>query len=157
MEAFFASLPSWLGTLPQMISAGGILGILGLLLNAYRARGDITIRERQVTVEADKVEADIEQKVREHLSAELSRLADEVEKAKQRQLQCETREERLRQRVHKLEDEVTGLHRVIAFNSSTLLLGGDGRPSEAVREAAIRVLETLARGDVPGEGEISPP
>lgn len=153
MNEFFASLPPWIGTLPQLVSAGGIIGILGLLLNIYRARGDLNIRERQVDVEAEKIEADIEAKVRDHLATELKRLGDEVEKAKQRQLACEDREEKLRRRVHKLEDEVTGLHRVIAFNSSTLILGSDGRPSEAVREAAIRVLETLAKGETPIDGE----
>lgn len=139
MGDFFASLPPWLGTLPQLLTSGGTLAILAILSRVYLGKGQLNIQAEQV---ADAAEA----KLREHFTGELTRLSGEINEAKDRQLACEGREEKLRRRVSHLEDEVTGLQRIIALNSSTLLLDstGDGRTSEAVRDAAIRVLQKLA-------------
>ena len=158
MQQFFANLPEWLGTLPQLVSATGIIGILGLLINAQvqnrRINLDTKKSDDQIALEGSKVADAAEAKLREHFAGELTRLSSEIEKASNRQQQCEQREERLRRRVKHLEEEVSGLHRVIAFNSSTLLLGGEtGQTSEAVREAAVRVLEQLASREEPKPDE----
>jgi hypothetical protein len=163
MDDFFASLPPWLGTIPQLFTAGGIMGILYILTMGYLGRGKNAIEGRRVAVEADKLENEIETKLRDHFAAELERMRGEIRDArddaataKERQLQCEEREQKLRLRVRKLEDDYTGLQRVISFNSSALLLESDGRPSEAVRQAAIKVLESLAKGEPPSSSGEKP-
>jgi hypothetical protein len=151
----FLSLPTWIGTPLQGVSAVGIIGILTILSRVYLGKGDLSVRAQEVRIQAGKVEAEIEAKLREHFSGELDRLTNEITRVtsdhdatRERQTQCEQREERLRSRVRKLEADYDGVLKIISLNSSVLLVGDDGRPSsEAVKQAAIRVIERLARGD----------
>lgn len=160
MQQFFTALPDWLGTIPQWISAGGVVGVLYIVAHVYLGKSQLGIKSQQVHLEGEKIEIEGDAKLREHFAEELKRLTaqiksaeERVDRAEDRQRKCEQREERLRRRVAHLEDEVTGLHRIIAFNSSALLLASDGRPSEAVREASIAVLEKLAKGEALAQEE----
>ena len=121
MGDFFANLPPWLGTVPQLFSAGGIMGILYILTQGYLGRTKNVIEDKRVAIESDKIEGEIEAKLRDHFAAELKRLREEisdakkdVQSAKERQTQCEEREQALRGRVRKLEDQLTGIVRSLS-------------------------------------------
>src|SRR4051794_38406251 len=120
VNEFFANLPPWLGTLPNWITASGVIAFLGLVLKYRLGAGDLGIRAKQVKIQADKVEAEIEAKLREHFSGELTRLTTEIGRVteehtatRERQTQCEQREEKLRGRVRKLEADYEGVLKII--------------------------------------------
>lgn len=156
MDQIIAGLPEWLGTLPAWITAGGMSGILWIVAKVYLGRGELGVKAKQVNLEGDRIEIEGEHRLREHFGAELDRLTAAVASAEERQRACERREEQLRRRVRKLEDDLSGLMRVITLNSATLLLDKETRPSEDVRQAAIAVLEQLAKPPRGGDdGETS--
>lgn len=150
IDQFFATLPPWLGSVPQLLSASGILGILYVLVRYRLGALEVDVKTKQVTIEGDKIDAEIDIKLREHFSGELTRLAEtvaqaarDVEEAKERQRQCEEREERLRKRVRKLEDDLAGIVRAIAVEGSLRILDATDQPSDDVVQAAIRALENI--------------
>jgi hypothetical protein len=107
----------------RLISASGIVTLVGLWW-----RRDIALRKLSTGEAGD---------IRDHYAKELTRYADEVERVIRRQLECETRERALRDRVMTLEDEITGLKRQIAERSADRLMVLDGRtPSESAPHAA---------------------
>jgi hypothetical protein len=133
------------GTLSQALTALFSGGIFAAVLS-------FVVRNRQISVNAEQV-------LRTHFGEELKRLAEEAERAAQRQLKCEDREEQLRKRVRDLEksnaaqgEEIKGLKRQIARYSSDrlLVLEDRGCPSDAAPEAvksARRVKTILEGGD----------
>lgn len=150
MGDFFANLPPWLGTLPQLFSAGGIMGILYILTQTYLGRTKNVIEDKRVAIEADKIEGEIEAKLRDHFASELKRLREEinaakedVEAAKLRQTQCEEREQALRGRVRKLEDQLTGIVRSLSVEGSLRILDITEHPSDDIIRAAISSLENI--------------
>jgi hypothetical protein len=110
------------------------------------------VRNRAITVGAEET-------LRTHFGAELKRLAEEAERAAQRQLKCEDREEQLRKRVRDLEksnaaqgEEIKGLKRQIARYSSDRLMILEDRlcPTDKAPEAvksARRVKAITERDD----------
>lgn len=142
MGDFFAGLPSWAGTLPQLITAISSAGILGFLVKLYLGRAEIGVKAQKIKLDAEAI-------LRTHFSGELTRLSERLTSSENGHAACRKECEECRDRLRKLEDDYQGVLRIISFNSSTLLLGSDDRPSEVVKEAAIRVLESLARGETP--------
>lgn len=143
MESFFANLPPWAGTLSSWVIAIFTGGSFGLILNFW-------VNQRRVSVEADKVEGEIEARLRDHFSGELTRLTsvvtqarDDVEAAGERQRACEGREEALRIRVRKLEDQLTGVIRSLSVEGSLRVLDLTEEPSDDILNAAIHSLEAI--------------
>ena len=148
--AFLENLPSWAGTLPNWITAGGILTFLGLLLKYRLGTGELGIKARQVLVEGERVDDEAEDRLRKHFSEELTRLAqiatkavEDLEAAKERQRECEKREEALRLRVRKLEDKLTGVVRSLSVEGSLRVLDLTEEPSDDIIKAAISSLEHI--------------
>lgn len=114
------------GTFPQWVTAitsTAWLTFSSGLLIAWWRRG-VDLKKLALGDEAD---------IRDHY-------AEELERVLARQHDCEAREEMLRERVRVLEDEVSGLKRIIADNSSDHLLILEGmletKPSDIAPHAA---------------------
>lgn len=114
------------GTVPQWITAissTAVLGLIGTLVVGWWRRG-IDLKKLTAADEAD---------IRDHYAEELGRVVT-------RQHECEEREQKLRDRVRKLETEVEGLYRTLIVSSADRVLGlGDSVPAH-FRDLAERTL-----------------
>lgn len=117
-------MPDVLGTIPQWITAissTAVLGLIGTLVVAFWKRG-VSLKGLQNADVGD---------IRDHY-------AEELERVVARQRECEHREEALRERVRKLEDEMEGLYRtMIASMADKVIEMGDAFPDH-IRELAQR-------------------
>lgn len=143
LSIFFASMPSWLGTIPGWLTSVGTLGILGILTRTQ-------VANRRITVDEAKIEGELDDRLRAHFAGELNRLRQEINSAKEdvhaakeRQTQCEEREHKLRLRVRKLEDQLTGIVRSLSVEGSLRILDITEHPSDDIIRAAISSLENI--------------
>jgi hypothetical protein len=115
--------PEFVGTLPGWITAisstGGVAAVIIALL-----RRNVSLRGLQNADHAD---------IRDHYAEELERVIE-------RQHGCEAREEKLRERVTELENDVLGLIRIIAQASAdkVLLLDTEDIPP-SIKKMAERI------------------
>ena len=110
------------GTIPQWITAGALISLLGVVLK-YR----LGLRK---IIQVDSAD------IRDHYALEVERLVKRVADAEARQHECEEREGRLRNRVRELEDMVDGLKRqLIAYSADKLLVMEGTKPSDIAPEA----------------------
>lgn len=110
----------------RIISTSGIVTLAGLWW-----RRDVALRKLSTSEAGD---------IRDHYAAELERYVKEIERVSKRQLECEGREQTLRERVRKLESEILGLHRQIARYSAeeAMLLDSDEAPLGAASAHRVR-------------------
>lgn len=120
------------GTIPQWITAvssAAVLGLIGTLVVGWWKRG-VDLKTLTTTDHAD---------IRDHYAEELSRVVS-------RQHECEEREQKLRDRVRKLESEMDGLYRtLIASSADRVLALGDAVPGH-YRDLAERTLAAQQGG-----------
>jgi hypothetical protein len=113
-----------LGTIPQWITAGTVVSVL----IAWWRRG-VSLRG---LANNDAVD------IRDHYAEELKRLVERVDAAEDKHDKCLADRDALRDRLVKVEDELTGVYRLIAQASrDKVLLLGDDVP-EHIRAAAVR-------------------
>lgn len=150
MADLFANMPPYLGTVSSWVIALSTSGSFGLILNFW-------INNRKARTDLIQVEGDLEDKLQGHFSNELKRLTDlatlaeerarkavdDIENAKDRQRECEQREEKLRLRVRRLEDKLTGIVRSMAVEGSLRVLDLTEQPSDEIILAAISSLEHI--------------
>ena len=122
------STPDIIGTIPQWITAGSLVGVIV----AYWRRG-VSLKSLANADEAN---------IRQHYADELGRVV-------QRQHDCEAREERLRNRVTGLENDVLGLIRIIGQASADKVLELSPNVSVTIQEMADRVRLRAIEDDDP--------
>lgn len=120
--------PDW-GTIPQQVTAvsatGLFVSMLGILAKLVLGKGHLA--------NIDKAD------VRDHLVQEVERLTERLDIAEDKLRACDEREEALRSRLRKAEDDIAGLKRQIPEISANKLLVLEGRgekPSEIAPESA---------------------
>jgi hypothetical protein len=113
-----------IGTIPQWITSASIIAIVV----AWWRRG-VALTGLSMADKAD---------IRAHLSKELVRLNERLDLTERKHDHCEKVNEELREKMRKLEDELTGVYRLIAQASQDkVLMLGDNVPAH-IRDAAIR-------------------
>jgi uncharacterized coiled-coil DUF342 family protein len=148
VQEFFSSLPPWLGTLPNWITASGMVTIVGLVFKYRLGLGSLKVEER-------KIESADDADIRDHYAAEVKRLREALQimekhyremlaDSDRRHEECQKERDEMHAEIRCLYEDVDGLKRQIAHYSAdqliTLQSSGKPIPSHAV-EAARRVIE----------------
>lgn len=119
------------GTLFQLLTTVFSGGIFAAILT-------FIVSNRRISVDAAG-------QLRKHFSEELDRMAQRMNEAEDRQRSCEGREEQLRCRVRKLEDDLEGVYRTLVASSAEKVIElGDAVP-EHIRDMAQRTLDSQRR------------
>jgi uncharacterized membrane protein YccC len=153
VQAVFDSLPDWMGTLPNWITATALSVYLGLWIRRELGLKRLAIEADQVQVNAQKVGNEDSADIRDHYAQEVGRLMQAMddqakrhedamnalearhnriyEAAEQRQARCEAEREKLGERVQHLEEELSGVRLQVRMNSAeqvVLLADEDAAP-----------------------------
>lgn len=79
-SSFFESLPPWLGTLPNWITATSCVTFLGLFIRWRWVEGKLKIEAARVTIDAKKVERADEANIRDHYAKEVESLRGKLDR-----------------------------------------------------------------------------
>lgn len=97
--------PDILGTIPQWITAGGVLTFLGLLIRWHLGLRKIAVQANEVEVHATQAANADRADARDHIAEEMGELRKNVSSLRAELHQCE---EDCRQQIERLQKEVWG-------------------------------------------------
>jgi hypothetical protein len=99
------TVPDILGTIPQWITAGGVMGFFGMLIRWHLGQRKLSIEARKVEVTAAEIANRDKADERDHFSEEMSALRENVSRLREELHTCE---EECAAKIKVLQEEVWG-------------------------------------------------